>query len=379
MSLPARAKQSVGVLARVKNKAQRLIAQRRFVRYSLLALNVLVLGSIGLFVLRGHTPGDAGNSIAASIKSDTPSDPLDQLSTADIAVNLAQMTRLAETPAVTNQADSASTQLIVPAQTTVIAKPQAVTTELKSSQDIITYVTKDGDTIASIAAQFGVTSESILWSNNISGNAVGVGSKLLIPPVTGIVYTVAAGDTPDSLAAKFRADRAQIIAYNDAELSGLKVGARIIIPNGQQVAAAPTRTSYVGTGASVAGFSATYGYNGYDYGFCTWYVANRREQIGRPLPSNLGDAWTWDDRAAAAGIGVDHVPAVGAAIVTKSNSAPGHVAFVEAVNSDGSVWISEMNSSGQRSMTDSSSAGGWGRVDFKLIPADQARSYSYIH
>jgi surface antigen len=73
------------------------------------------------------------------------------------------------------------------------------------------------------------------------------------------------------------------------------------------------------------------------------------------------------------------VPAVGAAVVTKSNSRPGHVAIVEAVNADGSVWISEMNSSGQRSMTDSSRAGGWGKVDYKLISADQARSFSYIH
>ncbi len=304
---------------RAKKKALHIMGQRRFIRYSLLAINVVVLGSIGFFVWQSHAPSDTKkhSSVATAVNNDAPSDPLDQLSTADIAVNLAQMTHLAET-------------------------------------------------------------ESILWSNNITGNAIGVGAKLLIPPVTGIVYTVAAGDTPDSLATKFRADKAQIIAYNDAELSGLKVGSHIIVPNGQQIAAAP-RTSYLGASTGAAGFAATYGYNGYDYGFCTWYVADRRAKIGRPLPSNLGDAWTWDDRSASAGIGVDHNPTVGAAVVTKSNSPPGHVAIVEAVNADGSVWISEMNSSGQRSMTDSSSAGGWGQVDFKLISADQARSYGYIH
>jgi len=55
------------------------------------------------------------------------------------------------------------------------------------------------------------------------------------------------------------------------------------------------------------------------------------------------------------------------------------VAVVEVVNADGSIWISEMNSRGQVSMTDSRPAGGWGKVDWKLIGADQARSINYIH
>jgi surface antigen len=341
-------------------------------------VNVLVLGSIVFFVLQG-TPneGQTQQAVSSAQKEDAPADPLDPLSTADIAVNLAQMTNLPEMTAVTNQADSVSAELALPAaQATVIAKPQAVATDLKSRKDILGYVAKNGDTISSIAAQFNVTSESILWSNNISGNAVAPGTRLTIPPVTGIVYTVKDGDTPDSLAQKYRANRDQIVAYNDAELSGLKVGDQIIIPNGQQVAA--PRSSYYSGGGS-GSFSAVYGYNGYDPGFCTWYVAKRRADLGRALPANLGDAWKWDDNATTAGLRVDNVPAVGAAVVTSTSKKPGHVAFVEAVNDDGSVWISEMNSRGQVSMTDTRSAGGWGKVDFKLIPASAARSYNYIH
>lgn len=355
------------------------MSQRRVVRYSLLSLNILLLGGIILFVLQTAPSNDSAHqNVAESTNSrEQTVDPLDQLSTADIAVNLAQMANMAETPAVTNQADSASTQLTVPVQSMVVAKPQAVATELKSSKDIVTYTVQPGDTIASIAAKFNVTSESIQWSNNISGNAVGAGTKLVIPPVNGIVYTVKAGDTPDTLAQKYRASKDQIIAYNDAELGGLSVGQQIIIPNGQQPV-----TSYASFGGGFGGvgaYSAVYGYNGYDRGFCTWYVADRRAAIGRPLPANLGDAWTWDDRAAAAGIRVDNNPAVGAAVVTSTNSRPGHVAIVEAVNADGSVWISEMNSRGQRSMTDATPAGGFNRVDYKLIPASSARGYNYIH
>src|SRR2546429_4403542 len=53
------------------------------------------------------------------------------------------------------------------------------------------------------------------------------------------------------------------------------------------------------------------------------------------------------------GLSVGRTPAVGAAVVTSHRGA-GHVAYVEKVNDDGSVWISEMNSYGQASMTDRS-------------------------
>jgi surface antigen len=286
------------------------------------------------------------------------------------------MTNLPEVLAVVNQADSVGAELAVPpAQTTIIAKPQAVSTDLKSARDISSYVVQPGDTVASIAAKFNVTSESIMWSNNLSSATVSAGAKLVIPPVNGVVYTVKTGDTPDTIAQKYRASKEQIIAYNDAELSGLHVGQQIIIPNGQQPAPVTARGAY-SYGAS--GFSAVYGYNGYDFGFCTWYVANKRAAAGRTLPSNLGNASTWDDRANAGGLPVNKTPAVGAAVVTSQRGA-GHVAYVERVNADGSIWVSEMNSRGQRGIDDPTPAGGWNRIDFKLIPASAAASYNYIH
>ncbi len=353
--------------------------QRRFVRYALLATNALVLGAIVVFVVRSSPTVTSSHSNVADANSSSQansgiSDPLDQLSSADIAVNLSQMAALPETTAVTNQADSVGAELAVPpAHTTVISKPQAVETDLKSNKDITSYVVQAGDTVSSIAAKFNVTSDSIRWSNGLSGDTVSGGTKLNIPPVNGIVYTVQAGDTPDTLAAKYKATKEQIVAYNDAELSGLTNGELIIIPNGQQPApVVARRISYT------LSFSFSGGYNGYDYGFCTWYVANRRASIGNPVPVGLGNASTWDDRAPSAGLLVNHIPSYGAAVVTSQRGA-GHVAFVEKVNDDGSVWVTEMNSHGQVSMTDTRSAGGWGRVDWKLIPAGLASTYNYIH
>jgi surface antigen len=364
---------SESLVQHTRKKFFHIISQRRFVRYGLLTLNVALLGSIIWFVAKSAPTSNSShrNTALSSDSVDAPTDPLDQLSSAGIAANVARMANLLEVDGVISQADSVDTELSLPAgQTTVISKPLVAVTDLKSRSDITDYVAQAGDTISSIATKFGITSDSIRWSNGLNGDAVSAGTNLTIPPVNGIVYMVKAGDTPDTLAQKYRASKEQIIAYNDAELSGLQVGERIIIPNGQQPAPTSARVAY--------SFFFGVGYNGYDRGFCTWYVANRRAEIGRPIPAGLGNASTWDNRAPAAGFTVDKTPAYGAAVVTSQKGA-GHVAFVEKVNDDGSVWVSEMNSHGQVSMTDTRPAGGWGKVDWKLIPASLAATYNYVH
>ncbi len=369
-----RTRQPKALWVRLRAIAGRFFANRRVVRYSIISLNVLLLVAIGGSVIRGTQKGQpvGQNAVLSSTGRENSAVPLDQVSSADIAANAALAAGLAETPGVINQAQSAQADLITsPADTTAVAKPQAVATALKSRKDIRQYVTQSGDTVSGLAAKFNVTSESIRWSNNLSGNTVNAGVTLQVPPVNGIVYTVQAGDTLDSLASKYRANRDQLVAYNDAELSGIQTGEQILIPNGQLPAPVVTR---VVASAVYAGGA----YNGYDYGFCTWYVANRRAAAGRPVPSNLGNANTWTVLAASMGIATGSTPQAGA-VAVKHSGAPGHVAYVEQVNDDGSFWISEMNSYGQVSMGDSTPRGGWGVIDWKLIPADEAGTYSYVY
>lgn len=325
-----------------------------------------------------HNPSSQSvNRSVSKVNDEQAVNPLDTLSSADIAVAAARMTNLPETLAIVNHADSVNAELTAPvAENTIVSKPQVLSSPIKTKYDIQTHTVQAGDDLGSLANKYGITSDSIKWSNNLNSSTLRAGTTLLIPPITGIVHTVTGTDTPSLLARKYNANEQQIIVFNDAEVNGIQVGEKVVIPNG--TVTAPIAPVYVAPAYS-GPTAAVYGFNGYYYGFCTWYVANRRAELGRPVPSNLGDAWTWDDIAGRVGMSVNHNPAVGAAIVTSSNRNPGHVAIVEIVNEDGSVWISEMNSSGQKSPTDSSRAGGWGRVDYKLIPADSAGSYNYIH
>lgn len=348
----------------------------RFIRYGILSANVVLLVAVIFFVTNNSKSGNTvqQSSLAGALDG-AAANPLDQLSSADIAVHAARLTNLPEAVAITNQADSEATQLAITAtENQIVAKPQVVATSLKSAKDIITYTAVNGDTLAGLAAKFGVTSDSIRWSNGLTSNNIPAGKQLLIPPVSGIVYVVKAGDTADNLAQRYGSSKEQILSDNDAEVSGLKAGQRVLIRGGIQPVARTASTSY----AIAFSGRASYGYNGYDYGYCTWYVANKRLAAGAPMPSNLGNAATWATRAAAYGLRTGRTPAVGAAVVTSTRGA-GHVGLVERVNADGSIWISEMNSRGQVSIDNPAPAGGWGRVDYKYVPAATANIYSYVY
>ena len=78
----------------------------------------------------------------------------------------------------------------------------------------------------------------------------------------------------------------------------------------------------------------------YDWGQCTWHVFNRRAAIGKKY--YWWNANNWDNAAARDGYRIDGNPTVGS-IAQSDAGYYGHVAFVERVNSNGSILVSEMN------------------------------------
>jgi len=333
---------------RLQKSLSRKSSRKRLVRYSLIAANIIVLGAVVAFVV-GSNHNDHVTAVSALSAKDSASavTPVDGLTSYDIAANVAHMVSLPERTAIDNQAQSAKVAVAVStSDTNVVTKPQIVATALKSRDDIKNYVVAAGDTVTGIAQKFGVTSDSIKWSNSLSSDTVALGTKLVIPPVNGIVYTVKSGDTVQSLASRYKANVDQIIAYNDAEISGITVGEQILIPNGQIQAVAATYGA--ARLLSSGSFTAQYGSNGYDYGYCTYYAAARSG-----APSNWGNANTWAYYAALSGWTVSSSPRVGA-IAQTSRGYLGHVAIVEAVSADGlQIKYSDMNG-----------LAGWGRVGY---------------
>jgi len=340
--------------------------RQRLVRVGLVTFNIALLAGVTSFVVFSPRSGEAVNNQVAVTNDNQSLSPLDQLSAAGVAASVAKISNLAETNAVQNQADTVNAEMsIIPAGDNVVSKPQVVSTALKSIKDVQTYTTKEGDTVSSLAQTFGVNSDSIKWSNGLSSDTIKTGTKLTIPPVNGLTYTVKSGDTAQTLAQKYNANADQIIAFNDAELKGLTVGSVVMIPDGRMPTPVIARGNSFGKGTSAA-YGGTAAFNGYDFGYCTWWVAEKRKEAGNSVPTNLGNASSWGYLAKSYGLPVGSTPQVGAAAVTSTRGA-GHVVYVTGVNDDGSVTVSEMNRVG------------WNKSSTRTISGGEAAGFTYIY
>lgn len=221
---------------------------------------------------------------------------------------------------------------------------------------VIIYEVKEGDTVSTIAANHKVTTNTILWANELDNvNSIMPGDKIFILPVSGLSYKVKKGDDINSVAEKYKAEKDKIIAFNDLPANGeLSEGEEIMIPGGEKEVPKPqpgtttTQGSSLGIAArpyesfGTAGKSTLSGKAGaghrFPYGYCTWYVASRRY-----VPWG-GNAGTWLYHAKAAGYATGRTPRPGA-IMVSSESWWGHVAIVEKV-SGGEFTVSEMNYAG---------------------------------
>ena len=139
--------------------------------------------------------------------------------------------------------------------------------------------------------------------------------------------------------------------------------------------AAPAKAANIVVGGSFAAPDPSFvaALNGGYFGQCTYYMYNRFAQLGSPIrTTGLGNAAEWPANAAAAGYGVSSTPRAGTAIVFQrgvggADPVYGHVGFVERVNADGSLFISEMNVQGVNV------------ISTRTIPAGVAAQATYIN
>ncbi|NOX14273.1 CHAP domain-containing protein, partial [Shigella sonnei] len=111
----------------------------------------------------------------------------------------------------------------------------------------------------------------------------------------------------------------------------------------------------------------------YPFGQCTWYVYNRMAQIGKRVDDFMGNGGEWGTKGRALGYKVTNTPKVGTAISFPpgsfgSSPVYGHVAFVEVVNADGTLLISECNVVNP----------GSGTVSYRVVPKGIAAIASYV-
>ncbi len=163
-----------------------------------------------------------------------------------------------------------------------------------------------------------------------------------------VEHVVSEGETLTSIAQQYQTSWQRLFAKNTqlANPNVIDVGVKVTIPApDEQLAdrAVPEPTPAleatprsVTKTAAVSSYSyrGSSGGNSYTPGYCTWYAKSRRPD----LPNNLGNAISWVSQAAAQGIPTGSTPQAGA--IGQSGN---HVVYIESVNGDGSVNVSEMN------------------------------------
>ena len=135
-----------------------------------------------------------------------------------------------------------------------LVKPElAATSKIKRDRNEIVYYTiKPGDSVSTIAQEFEVSVNTILWENNLSAySLIRPGNQLAILPITGITHKVASGENLSKIAKQYNIEEDKIVEQNKLADGGkLSVGQKLIIPDGRQVRYASYVTpSYTGLSA----------------------------------------------------------------------------------------------------------------------------------
>lgn len=98
-------------------------------------------------------------------------------------------------------------------------------------KETIKYIVRSGETINSLASDFGLTALTLKYANNLSGNTLKVGQELRVPPIDGLYVTIKRNDTLGSIANRYKVNVDDIKKYNGLTANGTIVtGQELLIP-----------------------------------------------------------------------------------------------------------------------------------------------------
>lgn len=93
---------------------------------------------------------------------------------------------------------------------------------------LLIYKVTSGDTLSRIAAEFGISVDTIISANPTATSRLKIGQELAILPVQGALHVVEDGDTLDSIASRYAVPPDVITAANPGLT--LAPGSRVIVP-----------------------------------------------------------------------------------------------------------------------------------------------------
>lgn len=263
-----------------------------------LALTTIALSGVGI-----PTPQAAGGS------------PLDTAAVPSFEMALSVGSQMAPPPPLTLSADQTN-----PSDADTVVRlpiPHTTIPERRRAQ-VITYVVQPDDNVFAIAARFGLTPETIVWSNREGLNdapwLIQPGIEVFILPVDGVYHTVLAGETLAGIAAGYEVEVAAL--YN--EWNGLEEGEQpregqlLVVPGGrgEEVAWTPP-PQYPTAGVSGASWGVCRGVTFAGPGANGWF--------GYPTGRSSVSGWYFHDWRNPTHIGLDYACRMGDPIYAADN------------------------------------------------------------
>lgn len=118
------------------------------------------------------------------------------------------------------------------------------------------YKVQYGDTLSSIAAEFGITMDTIRAANPDVRSSLKKGQELVILPVSGILYRIKGGDTIESVAGRFQVRVGAIKEYNPNYVKLFdSPSATVILPYAKaEISIARSEASYMSSLPDLGGY-----------------------------------------------------------------------------------------------------------------------------
>lgn len=188
----------------------------------------------GSIISKVFSPETDTTVTSAAIASAVPTSYIDSSASVKIIPSISGTAEIVTVDAVTVAGGGAA-----------VVKSNVLGVDDSSRSDIQQYVVQPGDTASTIAAKFGVSTQTVLWSNDLrDASLIKPGDTLYILPTTGVAHTVKSGETIDSIAKKYGANADEVLEFNNLiDASDLAAGVEIIVPGGTQPAPPPPPTT----------------------------------------------------------------------------------------------------------------------------------------
>lgn len=203
---------------------------------------------------------------------------------------------LADTfPIFSNQGSSRYIASIAASQQSINVDQDVFRTEIsqKPRDKNITYRVQRGDTISTIAQKFGISTDTIKWSNDLTSDNITVDDELLILPVTGVSHKVSSGETVYTIAKKYDTSPQAIVDFPFNEFANpqtfsLVEGQMLLVPDGVKPSekVVPRRQVFIAQGpVSISSAGFTWPLRGAISQFPAWYhmALDITSPIGTPV------------------------------------------------------------------------------------------------